>query len=147
MKNRQGFTLVELLIVITILLLLSSLVFAVFKGRDSDKARTAARVGQSAFLGAKDRALHAKDLRGVRLIRDTTDPTLVTGFTYVQQLQPLVYPNGSIQLERMDVVNPTGCPTCADSLDVLIVRGTSASVDFDKKAQFFPTGAKIRIPS
>jgi len=76
MKSRQrsGFTLVELLVVIGILLLLASLSVAVFNSvRSSDRMRSGARIAQSAFLGAKDRALHAKDLRGVRLTRDSTN--------------------------------------------------------------------------
>src|SRR4029077_16315683 len=92
--RRSGFTLTELLVVITIILILSTLVFAVFNaGRSSDRMRSAARVAQSAFLGAKDRALHAKDLRGVRLTRDvnsvdpvTGDLNLVNGFVYLQPL-------------------------------------------------------------
>ena len=80
----RAFTLVELLVVIGILIVLSSLVLAVFNtGRSSDKMRSAARIAQSAFLGAKDRALHAKDLRGVRLTRDLTNPNLVNGFVYL----------------------------------------------------------------
>lgn len=86
MKRRSGFTLVELLVVITILLILSSLVWATFSMRSSDKMRSAARIAQSAFLGAKDRALHAKDIRGIRFIRDAIDPMLITGFAYTQPL-------------------------------------------------------------
>ena len=87
MTTRAAFTLTELLIVIGILLILSTLAFAVFNGNaSSDRTRSAARAGQSAILGAKDRALHAKTLRGVRLIRDLTDPSLVTGFVYLQPL-------------------------------------------------------------
>ena len=99
--NRRGFTLTELLIVIGILLLLSVLSLAVFQtGRSSDRIRSAARVGQSAFLGAKDRAMHAKAIRGVRLIRDANGPTfpngipcLVTGFVYLQPIPPLYHYN------------------------------------------------------
>ena len=87
MRRRSGFTLTELLVVIAILLLLSTLAFAVFNtGRSSDRLRSGARTAQSAFLGAKDRALHAKDFRGVRLTRDQTNPDLVNGFVYLQPL-------------------------------------------------------------
>jgi prepilin-type N-terminal cleavage/methylation domain-containing protein len=81
---RSGFTLVELLVVIGILLTLAALTFAAFRMSSTDKMRSAARVAQSAFLGAKDRALHAKELRGVRLARDSTNTNLVTGFVYIQ---------------------------------------------------------------
>ncbi len=87
MKNRNGFTLIEILVVVSILLILATLSIAVFNaGKSSDKMRSGARVAQSSFLGAKDRALHAKDLRGVRLTRDLTNPNLLNGFVYLQPL-------------------------------------------------------------
>ena len=145
---RSAFTLVELLVVITILLILSTLVFAVFNtGRSSDRLRSAARIAQSAFLGAKDRALHAKDLRGIRLTRDATNTSLVNGFVFIQSLGNLSYATGSIQLERLDMDNNG----FADSSDVLVIRGNSApttpTVDFDVKTAFFSSPARIRIPS
>ena len=141
MKNRNAFTLVELLVVITILLILATLAVVVFKG-GGEKTRSAARIAQSAFLGAKDRALHAKDLRGVRLIRDTTTPSLVIGFVFLQPLPMLTYPNGSIRLERLDYDQNS----VADSPDMLVVRGNSAPatpvVDFDAKLNFFASPAR-----
>ncbi len=96
MKTRRGFTLVELMVVVAIILVLATVTLAVYNtGRLSDRMRSGARVGQSAFLGAKDRAMHAKDFRGVRLTRDANGPTfsstntfpaLATGFVYLQPL-------------------------------------------------------------
>src|SRR5262245_14499143 len=144
--RRSGFTLVEMLVVIAIILILAGLVFAVFNtGRSSDRLRSAARIAQSAFLGAKDRALHAKDLRGVRLTRDLTDATLVNGFVYLQPLPPLIYPTGSIELERLDM-NQDGA---ADSADIVIVRGfdppATPSVDWNAKKFVLPTVGRIQI--
>jgi prepilin-type N-terminal cleavage/methylation domain-containing protein len=86
-NRRAAFSLVELLVVIAILLILSGLAFAVFgTGKSSDRMRSGARTAQSAFMGAKDRALHAKDLRGVRLTHDATNVNLVNGFVYLQPL-------------------------------------------------------------
>src|SRR4029077_3349181 len=111
MRRRSGFTLTELLVVIAILLVLSTLAFAVFgTGKSSDKMRSGARTAQSAFLGAKDRALHAKDLRGVRLTRDPINLNVVNGFVYLQSLGTLTYPQGSIQLERLDQNPQDGVP-------------------------------------
>jgi prepilin-type N-terminal cleavage/methylation domain-containing protein len=146
--DRPGFTLVELLVVISILMILAVLVWAVFKPSNTDRLRSAARIAQSAVLGAKDRALHAKDLRGVRLIRDTTDPTLAPGFVYVQPLPMLSYPAGSFRLDRLDVNPHDNVP---DSADIMIVRGNSApatpAVDWDAKTQFFANPGRIRIPT
>jgi prepilin-type N-terminal cleavage/methylation domain-containing protein len=150
--RRSGFTLVEMLVVIAIILVLAGLVFAVFNtGRSSDRLRSAARIAQSAFLGAKDRALHAKDLRGIRLTRDLTDTTLINGFAYLQPLPPLTYPVNSIQLERLDM-NQDGV---ADSADIVIVRGFDANspapppgvqaVDWFSKKFILPTVGKIQI--
>ena len=151
-NSRYGFTLVEMLVVIAIIIVLATLAWAVFTGRTTDKMRAAARTAQSVFLGAKDRALHAKDLRGVRLIRDTTDPTLVTGFVYLQPLPMLTYPGGSFTMDRLDQ-NPND--NIPDSADIYIVRGnnqqpapsTAPYVDWYDKSKFFPPNPQIRIPS
>jgi prepilin-type N-terminal cleavage/methylation domain-containing protein len=149
-RRRSGFTLVELLVVVTILLILSTLVFAVFNtGRSSDRLRSAARIAQSAFLGAKDRALHAKDLRGVRLTRDTTDPTLVTGFVYLQPitLQSAGNIPGQPNANNFAVTRPN-IPTNFDATQVLI-SGSQGQVWYtqDKNGIWPPSGVQIRIPS
>ena len=112
----RAFTLVELLVVIGILIVLSSLVLAVFNtGRSSDKMRSAARIAQSAFLGAKDRALHAKDLRGVRLTRDLTNINLVNGFVYIQPLPIQTTGNvGTSNPQNVAVTVPNGSEHIAD---------------------------------
>lgn len=124
MRRRSGFTLVELLVVIAILLVLSTLAMAIFNtGKSSDRMRSGARVAQSAFLGAKDRALHAKDLRGVRLTRDQTNPNLVNGFVYLQALPLQSFGPAAIQLERQDLDGDG----LADSPDITVVRGFDSS--------------------
>lgn len=91
-NRRSGFTIIELLVVVGILLLLAGLSVAVYNsGKSSDRMRSGARTAQSAFLGAKDRALHAKDLRGVRLTHDQTNFNLVNGFVYILPLPPQTF--------------------------------------------------------
>lgn len=138
MKRRNaGFTLTELLIVIGVLLLLSSLTMMVFNTKNSDRTRSAARIAQSAMLGAKDRAMNAKDFRGIRLIRDEQYPSLVTGFAFIQPIQHSAYPEGSIQLEW-------------DSGSVVLVHGVSGTknaVDWSFVSSKFAVPGQIRIPA
>lgn len=137
---RRGFTLTELLIAVGILLVLSSLTLVVFSNRNTDKTRSAARIAQSAFLGAKDRAMNAKDFRGVRLIRDEQNAMLVTGFAYTQPISHESYPSGSFTLERPS----TDGVTASDS-SVLIVR--SVKTDWSFTSQYFATPNQIRLPA
>lgn len=157
MRRRSGFTLVELLVVITILLVLSTLALAIFNtGKSSDRMRSGARIAQSAFLGAKDRALHAKALRGVRLTRDLSNTNLVNGFVYLQALDLQTYGPGAIQLERQDLDGDG----LADSTDITVVRGFDSSSPAVVPAALssvnwntlynlgaFSSPPKIRIPS
>lgn len=91
-KTRKAFTLIELLVVIGIILLLTTIVVAIFKtGAGSDRMRSGARTAQSAFRGAVDRAVKAKQNRGIRFVLDQQDSTLVTGFQYVWPMEPQAY--------------------------------------------------------
>ncbi|HLJ10991.1 MAG TPA: prepilin-type N-terminal cleavage/methylation domain-containing protein [Planctomycetaceae bacterium] len=155
-QPRRGFTLIEILIVIVILLILAGMAVAVLSGRNTDKMRSAARVAQSAFLGAKDRALHAKDLRGVRLIRDPnyTDPvtgtlTLVTGFVYLQPLplQSTGNLQGQTGLNNFAVTRPN-YPASNDATG-LMVSGAQAQTWFaqDQGGIWPASTVQIRIPS
>jgi prepilin-type N-terminal cleavage/methylation domain-containing protein len=113
--SNRGFTLVELLVVVGILLALTGIALAIFNtGKSSDRMRSAARIAQSAFLGAKDRALHAKDLRGIRLTRDQTNGNLINGFAYMQAMPVQTTGNltggpivGNFEVQRPDMVNAT----------------------------------------
>jgi prepilin-type N-terminal cleavage/methylation domain-containing protein len=148
MKRRSGFTLVELLVVITILLILSSVAWAVFKTSNADKMRSAARVAQSAFLGAKDRALHAKELRGVRLTRDLTDPTLVNGFVYLQPLPRQTTGNlpGQSKQNNVDIFRPK--PNVKDVM-VIEIKPPQGTAWFSQDSSgIWPSSTfKVRIPA
>lgn len=157
MKRRAGFTLTELLIVIAIILTLAGITLAVYNtGRSSDRMRSAARVGQSAILGAKDRAMHAKDSRGVRLIRDANGPTfsstntfpaLVTGFVYLQPiaLQSIGNLNGQTQQNSVAVMRPGASP---DATVVVITPNQGAALLTQDVNQIWPRSTmQVRIPS
>jgi prepilin-type N-terminal cleavage/methylation domain-containing protein len=115
-RQRRGFTLIELLVVIGIILALTAFVVMVFNPNSgSEKIRSAARIAQSAILGARDRALHAGAMnlanpavgrRGVRFLRDPQDATIATGFIYLQPIDNLKYGlsvgGAPIQIENID---------------------------------------------
>jgi prepilin-type N-terminal cleavage/methylation domain-containing protein len=152
MKRRSGFTLTELLIVIGILLIMSTMALAVFgTNRSSDKMRSAARVAQSAFLGAKDRAMHAKDFRGVRMTRDQNGPQfangipcLVSGFAFTQPIPLQTYAQGTVDFERYDMDQNKS----ADSAQIAVVRGLSANwAQLATSSSIFPNPGQIRIPA
>lgn len=97
--KRRGFTLVELLIVLAILIILFTMVVAVYQtNQGTDRMRAAARQLQSSILGARDRAIHAKAPRGLRLIMDSADPSTVASFIYISQVPN--WAEGSLQLQR-----------------------------------------------
>jgi prepilin-type N-terminal cleavage/methylation domain-containing protein len=150
---RRAFTLVELLVVIAILLVLTAFVVLVFNANSGgDKVRSAGRIGQSAMLGARDRALHARQRRGIRLIRDPNDSSLATGFVYLQPIEPnLRYGNvppvvtppavGSpIEIENVDI-DSNG------SLEPRRVHGYGVDWDLLDQSGQLPFPRRIRIPA
>ncbi|MBS0262757.1 MAG: hypothetical protein JSS02_12455 [Planctomycetes bacterium] len=153
-RSRAAFTLTELLIVIGILLLLTTLALAVYNvNGSSDRTRSAARITQSALLGAKDRAMHAKQIRGVRFIRDVNDPSLVTSFAYLTQVASPQYGravsggSSTIQILRPDADND-GLGNDAISPDAVLVSGTGVDWQSLDSHGFLPyPAARIRIPA
>jgi prepilin-type N-terminal cleavage/methylation domain-containing protein len=145
--TRAGFTLIELLVVITIMvLLLSMTVLAVNFSRDSERVVGAALQVQSFLSGARDRAIHAKEPRGVRFFLDTNNHRAITAMAYID---PAEYWSGAsgtnptIQLQRPDL-NNDGNP---DSSAVTIVAGNSQNQWWQlKRRGLLFDGLRIRIP-
>ncbi len=140
-SNRPGFTLVELLVVISIILLVAAITLsAVNMSISGDRVRGAARQVQSYLEGARTRAIYGGKTKGagyqcgVRFIREsstTTDPNyfLVSSIQYVE-LDPAnaSISGGAYELRRLDDVdNSTSAPpsdNIADGPDVVLMRGT-----------------------
>lgn len=81
--QRHAFTLVELLVSITIIVILTALVLAAFSQNDADRLSAAARLVQSHIEGAKSRAISDQKVRGVRLISDDNDPFIANSIVYI----------------------------------------------------------------
>ncbi|WP_298869414.1 prepilin-type N-terminal cleavage/methylation domain-containing protein [uncultured Gimesia sp.] len=138
-SGRSGFTLVELLVVISILAILvvmtvSSINFAL----SSDLTRGASRQVQSYLAGARDRAIYAKEPRGVRFLIDPNNPTVVTSMVYIAPSPD--WNQGVIRIERID----TDSDTVPDT--ALYVRGKGTDWRFLYNRGQLLNGARIKIP-
>ena len=84
-----GFTLVELLVVITIILLVSVATLpAVLPALGQRRVAEAARILQAGIVGGHDAAIHANAPRGFRLIPDPTLPTGTLGYNRIIPIEP-----------------------------------------------------------
>ena len=146
-ERRSGFTLVELLVVVTVLLILMVMTVAAIDFTfTSERVRSATRQVQSALEGARDRAIFAKETRGLRLLiepgedrngngildpgedyngngsLDVGNPRIVTSMIYVGGSKD--WSEGRIRLERFDA-NGDGSIAAPESSEILIVRGSA----------------------
>lgn len=99
--RRSGFTLVELLVVIVVLLIVMTLTLVlVNQTTKGDRIAAASRQVQSMLEGARDRALHAREPRGVRFIADPQDPDLIVSMVYIGA--PGKYSTGTVRVSNSD---------------------------------------------
>jgi prepilin-type N-terminal cleavage/methylation domain-containing protein len=84
-KRRSGFTLVELLVAMTIFVILAALTVAGFRTTGTDRIGAASGTVRNALDGARSRAIRAGEPRGLRLIRDPNDPRIITSMVYIGQ--------------------------------------------------------------
>lgn len=170
--TRRGFTLVELLVVVFILVILTALaVTAVNFTLGHERIRSAARQIQSYLEGARDRAIYANQPRGVRFLPDQINPNTVSSLVFIGA--PLMHTDGQIQLERFDneedalgnnngildgsedgsVPGPNATPDgilngngIADGPDIRVVRGFNTGWFNLKQRGLLVDGARMRIP-
>ncbi|MCA9052025.1 MAG: prepilin-type N-terminal cleavage/methylation domain-containing protein, partial [Planctomycetaceae bacterium] len=107
--ERFGFTMVEMLVVITILLLLMSItIYSVNYARDSERVSGAAGKVQSFLSGARDRAIYNRKPIGVRFFLDSDDDPgagtgqrrTVSAMYYIDPGQ--LWSDGAVRLHRWD---------------------------------------------
>ncbi len=139
---RTGFTLIELMVVITIMLLLFGMtVYGINFTKDADKVRGAAAQVQSFLSGARDRAIYAQEARGVRFFVNPANPRSVSAMAYIQPGQRWTY--GTVDLERLDINPGNNVP---DGPSVIVVRGERLGWWQLKRRGLLTDGSKIRIP-
>jgi len=141
---RAGFTLVELLVVIGILVLLASFTLVAFNAnRGGDRIRSASRTAQSAFLSARDRAIQSKDLRGLRLIVNSNDK-ICTGFQYIRPLPALS--DRVTTLDSSSLVLVVGLTSQSGALVAPLTPPNSKWLTYQDRGFFGPNVARVRIP-
>lgn len=133
-RTRSAFTLVELLVSITIFVILATLTISAFRDSKHDKVASAARQVTASINGARSRAVKAGEPRGIRLIRDPNDPWLITGVQYIGSGQVT---NGSARVQ----INQRG-----DVRLRLPAAQTGVWNDLSNLG-LFKAGARIRIPA
>lgn len=101
--SRAGFSLVELLVSITIFIILATLALSAFRDSKHDKVAAGARQIYASLGGARSRASKTNEPRGVRLLQDRQDYSLITSIQYVGQSQ-LYDGNLRVQINSTGVV-------------------------------------------
>jgi prepilin-type N-terminal cleavage/methylation domain-containing protein len=95
-RPRPGFTLVELLIVMGLIVLLAALAVMFLPNLDRNKGVPNATTQLEGWIRiARNEALRDAAPRGVRLIQDPNDPTRVNAIQYIEQPDPIA-PRGTV---------------------------------------------------
>lgn len=80
---RVGFTMIELLIAVGILVILTTLTVSAFNVNDADRVGNSVGTFKNALEGARSRAIKSGEVRGLRLQLDPNDNHIVTSMVYV----------------------------------------------------------------
>lgn len=134
-NRRRAFTLVEMLVVVAIMLILTAVTVASFNySVAGDRMRAGARQLQSILVGARDKAIYAKEIRGVRLLLDSNDNHSVSAVQYIGAPQRQT---GSLTFNANTTGDPTG--------QTVSLSGAQWSSLF--RRGFLRVGTRIQIPA
>ena len=148
--KRGGFTLVELLVVISIIvILLTMTLLTVNFSNEGDRVKGAAGQVQSFLAGARDRAIYAKEPRGVRFFVNPENPRAVTTMAYIAPGGSWSSPENSagVSLERIDGSMPPDGDFEDPEDQVVRVHGFQNPGWWNlKRRGWLVDGLRIRIP-
>jgi prepilin-type N-terminal cleavage/methylation domain-containing protein len=147
--KRRAFTLIELLVVITIILTLTAVTIASFNySIGADRVRSAARQFQSFVAGARDKAIFANEVRGVRLLLDPTDNHAVSGMQYIGAPQRETGFLSFNPIPNTPTTNPNyPKPYDASGKTVFYSVGSGTPWSSLKRRGFLQVGARIQLPA
>jgi prepilin-type N-terminal cleavage/methylation domain-containing protein len=142
-SSRRGFTLVELLVSMTIILILAGMTMAALSvSANGDRIPGAARQTQSMILGARDRAIYAGEPRGVRLISDPDNAMLINSFVFVGAPQTYGKGRGTVDVVEVDDGDPA-------TVDWWVTEIDPSQSGFQRlfRRGLLVAGARIRVPA
>ncbi len=149
-KQRAAFTLVELLVAITIFVILTVLTLGAFNlNVGSERVRSASRQIQAMLEGAKTRAYKFQKPVGVRFILDENYPGEITGMMYVSgQSNPAGGSYETGYLRYVDLDGDLSNGTTIEGIQYVDVSGNTGISwsELNSRGQIHP-GVKIRIPA
>ena len=137
--HRSAFTLIELMVVITVMLILTTItVMSVNFSNNADRMRAGARQMQSLLGGARDKAIYAKEIRGLRLLLDPNDNHAVSAVQYI----------GSPERDTQGTLtfNQAAAPTGTGDVTGYTVAGYETRWQSLKRRGFLKVGSRIQIP-
>lgn len=140
MSRRDGFTLVELMVAITILIILTTLVLAAFQRDDGDRLNAGARLIQAKIEGARSLAISENQIRGIRFYPNQNDPRTVTAMAYVGASG---YADGTLNDIRQNI----GDDTIVSDDFWEVQCATGGYWDRLLMREFIEVGSRIEIPA
>jgi prepilin-type N-terminal cleavage/methylation domain-containing protein len=148
LQQRAGFTLIELMVVITIIIILLTMtLLAVNFSQESDRVVSAAQQVKSFLEGARDRAIYSKEARGVRFFVSPENPRAVTTMAYIAPGGTWSSPENSanIDLLRVDGDSDTRFDNPLDVIRRVVGRNNPGWWNL-KRRGWLVDGLRIRIP-